>query len=293
MKNIGSYIGSFIVSVMLVFSLLLTLLITVVNGFANPDKLSNIMDEKNTAGIVHTQLEKYFREKQNTSGIPAEIYMDSISEEYINDVIHTKINNGFYALIGVNQSDRIINNSLETALNDFYSDYADSINHPKNAEYDEKLSTAKSNAYKIIEECCDVFKFDSMQTHGILKKAAPYYGKIPTLVLISCGLSAFLALVLILVNLKSTSAALYWLGVSAIVSGIIGAVPCFYLRITNYFSAFTIKQPQVYTAYTGAMNAVVNSLLTAFIAAIASGIVLIVVYGLIVIIRKNKALADE
>lgn len=281
-----SYILSFIMSVLLVMTLLATLITAVVMNFANPDKLYDITKEKNISRTVWTELDKYYSQRYNTTGIPAEVYMNAISEEYIGDVIRIQINNGFYVLADREQSDSVINNTLETALNDFYSDYADSIGAPKDAKYDEKLSDAKANANKIIAEYCDVFKFSAMKNHGILKKISPFFNKIPTVMLILCGADVFLALLLVLINLKSTATALYWLGSSGIVSGIIGALPCLYLKSTNYFSAFTIKQPQIYSAYTSVMNKIVENFLAYSLISVALGIVFIIIYAVIVKYKK-------
>lgn len=285
MKNIGSYIGSFILSVILVFSLLLTLIMTIITSFANPDRLYDITKEKNLSNVVCTQLEKYYSQRYNATGIPTDVYMNAISEDYINNVIQTEINNAFYILINEEQTDSVINATLETAISDFYSDYADSIGAEKDAKYDEKLSTAKANSYKVIAEYCDVYKFDSMQKSGILAKISPFFVKIPTVALIVYGSVGVLILLLMLVNLNSIKTTLYWSGVSAVISAVIGAVPCLYLRFTDFFSAFTIKQAQIYAAYTGLLNSALNGFLYAVAVDFAVGVICLLIYGVLV---KNK-----
>ncbi|MCM1133279.1 MAG: hypothetical protein NC340_07380 [Ruminococcus flavefaciens] len=280
-----SYILSFITSVLLVLSLLGSLIALVAMNFASPDKLYDITREKNLSHTVWTELEKYYSKRYNTTGIPADVYMNAISENYLDDVIRTQIDNGFYVLTDWEQADSVVNTALETALSDFYSDYADSIGAPKDAKYDEKLSEAKENANEIIADYCDVFKLRAMENHGILKKIAPFYSKLPTAVLIICGAMVFLALLLVLINIKSSSTAFWWIGISALVSGIAGAVPCFYLKATDYFSAFTIKQAQVYSAYTSAMTAFVNNFMTFALISAVVGIVFVIIYIFLV---KNK-----
>lgn len=290
MKSIGSYIGSFILSVLLIFSVIASIAVTVVNTFANPDKLYEITKEKNISHIVYTEIEKYYFQRYNTTGIPADVYMNAISEDYLDKSIYLKITDSFH-IIENNQNEdatifRLTNEeSIDSALNNFYSDYADSINAPKDAKYDEKLSEAKANTYEVIMKYCDVFQFDAMYNHGILKKISPLYAKLPTLTLIIYGSAIFLILLMILVNIKSTSVALYWIGISASVSGIICSLPCLYLKATNYFSAFTIKQPQIYTAYTTAMYKAVENFLTISLVSLVAGIILIIIYAFLV---KNK-----
>lgn len=290
MKSISSYIGSFILSVLLIFSVIASIGITAVNSFANPDKLYHVAQEKNLSHVVYTELEKYYSQRYNTTGIPADVYMNAISEDYLDKSIYLKITDSFHVIENNQNQDTTIfgltnEESIDIALSNFYSDYADGINAPKDAKYDEKLSEAKVNTYKIIMEYCDVFKFDAMYNHGILKKIAPIYAKLPTLTLITYSSTIFLILLMILVNIKSMSVSLYWIGISASISGITGAVPCIYLKATDYFSSFTIKQPQIYTAYTSALNKAVENLLTVSLISLAVGSVLIIMYALLV---KNK-----
>lgn len=291
MKSIGSYIGSFILSVLLVFSLTASLGVTVVSVFANPDNIVSLMEKKNISNIVYSELEKYFISSQNDTGIPAEVYMNAIDDELIDYVMYMEINDGFSCLKNGTQSDNSFVmkiNSVDKALSDFYSDYADSIGYEKDAKYDEKLSESQINARKVIADYCDIFKFNAMINHGIMKKLSPYYNMLPTVQLAVYGATALLILLMILANIKSTSVSLYWVGICSLISGIICAVPCIYLKATDYFSSFTIKQPQIYTAYTSVMKSATDTFLTYSVILASISIVLIAVYALTAKFRKSK-----
>lgn len=291
MKSIGSYIVSFVLSVLLVFSLIGTLAVSVAGVFANPDNIVSLMRKKNVVNIVSAELEKHFTSKQNDTGIPADVYMNAIDDELIDYVMCMEINDGFSSLRNGTQSDDSFvmkNNSVDKALSDFYSDYAESIGYEKDAKYDEKLNESQKNAEKVIAEYCDVFKFDAMISHGIMKKLSPYYNMLPTIRLAVYGATALLVLLILLVNIKSTSATLYWIGICSLISGIICAVPCIYLKSADYFSSFTIKQPQIYTAYTSTMTSATDTLLRYSVILAAISIVLVVVYALFSKIRKSK-----
>lgn len=288
MKNAVSYVFSFIISVLLVLMTVVSLICLTVKSYSNPEKIQQLINDKNISHIVYTELEKYYSERYNTTGIPADVYMNAVDEDYLNDIIMYRIRSGFGQLNGLLYEKKDIRNEkLDMALSNFYSDYADSIGAEKDAKYDEKLSDAKANAYNIIDDYCDVYKIKTMQSHNILKKLSPFYMKIPTVTGILLIADVFLLLILFLVNLKSKSAFLYWSGISALISGIIGTLPCIYLTATDYFSAFTIKQAHIYTAYTGAMTAVTNSFMTASIITASAGIVLIVIYAVLGKILKD------
>lgn len=283
MKSIGSYIGSFILSVLLIFTFIASLAVTVVSVFAKPDNIVSLMEQENISGIVYSELEKYFMSRQNDTGIPANVYMTAIDDELIDYVMYMEINDGFSCLKNGTQSDDsfiIKNDSVDKALSDFYSNYAESIGYEKDAKYDEKLSEAQKNAEKVIADYCDVFKFDAMISHGIMKKLSPFYNKLPTVQLVVYGATVMLMLLMILANIKSTSATLYWIGICSLISGIICAVPCIYLKATDYFSSFTIKQPQIYTAYTSVMTSATDTLLKCSVILASISIIFIVGYVL-------------
>lgn len=290
MKNAVSYVFSFIVSILLVFLTLASLICLTVRSYANPEnKIKQIVQEENISHVVYTELEKYYSEKYNTTGIPADVYMNAIDEEYLNNLIINKISE-FFAYLNLELFEALDprNEKLDMALSSFYSDYADSIGAEKDAKYDEKLSDAKANAYKVIEDYCDVYKFKAMENHGILNKLIPVYKKLPMITGISLIAVAVLLLILFLVNLKSKSAFLYWSGISAVISGIIGAVPCIWLTATDFFSAFTIKQAHIYTAYTSTMTAVTQSFMTASIVTASVGVVLVIIYAVLDRLLKTE-----
>ncbi len=289
MKNAVSYVFSFIVSILLIFLTLVSLICLTARSYANPEnRIKQIVKEQNISHTVYTELEKYYSERYNTTGIPADIYMNAIDEEYLNNLIMNKIGEGFAAL-NLERYEPLDprNEKLDTALSNFYSEYADSIGAEKDAKYDEKLSDAKSNAYKIIVEYCDIYKINAMNKHGILRKLSPVYTKLPMITGISLIVVAVLLLILFIINLKSKLVFLYWTGISAIISGIIGAVPCIWLKATDFFSSFTIKQAQIYTAYTSTMNDITQNFMTASIITASIGAVVVIIYAVLGKILKD------
>ncbi len=289
MKNAVSYVFSFIVSILLIFLTLVSLICLTARSYANPEnRIKQIVKEQNISHTVYTELEKYYSERYNTTGIPADIYMNAIDEEYLNNLIMNKIGEGFAAL-NLERYEPLDprNEKLDTVLSNFYSEYADSIGAEKDAKYDEKLSDAKSNAYKIIVEYCDIYKINAMNKHGILRKLSPVYTKLPMITGISLIVVTVLLLILFIINLKSKLVFLYWTGISAIISGIIGAVPCIWLKATDFFSSFTIKQAQIYTAYTSTMNDITQNFMTASIITASIGAVVVIIYAVLGKILKD------
>lgn len=288
MKKASTYILSFIVSLLFVFALVGSVAGAAVYCFANEKKIVEMADENNITGIVREQLEKYFSQRYGSTGIPAQVYMDAIDDEYLHSVVEFKIQNGFAALEGTNKTSAPSCPELEKAISGFYSDYADSIDYVKDEKYDEVVAKAKNDAYTTINDYCDAYKLNALEQHGVISKISPVYRHIGQLAAAVLAAAAVMLILLLIINRKSLSAVLYWSGASALLAGIIGFIPCRYLLSTDYFGAFTIKQAQVYTAYTGAMRTVTGSLAMSFLAAAIAGILLIAVYMAICLLRKEK-----
>ncbi len=293
MKKASTYILSFVISLLFIFTLIGTTAALTVSRYANEKKIVEMADEKNITGIVRGELEKYFSQRYGSTGIPASVYMDAVSDEYLSSVVKMKIQSGFAALDGTDKPEEISCPELEKAINSFYSDYADNIGYEKDAKYDEIVSKAKNDAYYVINDYCDAYKLKALEQHGVISKISPLYRHIEQLVIAVLAAAAVMLILLIIVNRKSLSTVLYWSGASALLAGIIGTVPCRYLLSTNYFNSFTIKQAQVYTAYTGAMKDITGALASAFLISATVGAALIAVYAVICAIGKNKAENDE
>ncbi len=288
MKKASAYILSFIISILFVFTLIGSVAGSTVSRFANEKKIIEMSDERNITGIIREQLEKYFSQRYGSTGIPAQVYMDAISDEYLHSVMELKIQSGFAAIGGREKPAGLSCPELEKSISAFYSDYADSIDYVKDEKYDEIVAKAKNDAYTVINDYCDVYKLNALEQHGVISKISPLYRHMNKLIAAVLAAAAVMLILLIIVNRKSLSAALYWSGASALLAGIIGFIPCRYLLSTDYFGAFTIKQAQVYTAYTGAMRTVTEALVTAFLAAAIVGILLIAVYTVICILHRGK-----
>ncbi len=287
MRSLKTYIPSLILSVLLTFSLLGTSALIVVRCFANSDKLISIAEENDVISKVSEELESYFKERYNETGIPAEIYMDALDDNYISSIVNYSICEGINILDNAEYEQlNKKNEKLEQNIENFFDEYAKSVNYIKDDVYEEKLGQTIDDAYNVIINYSDVYKFRTMNDEGILTKAGGIYRQLDVIILAAAGLSLLLIIIILLINIRSVSAAMYWTGVSSLVSGIIGLVPCIYLNAVNYFDSFVIKQPQIFTAFTSLMKEGINAFILNQIIFAAAGLVLIVAF--IIVPKKSR-----
>ncbi len=292
MKNLKTYIPSLLVSIILTFALLGTSALMLADKLADTSAFTGLAEEKQIAAMVKTELIEHFEDNYNETGVPAEVYTDAITDEYISKLIEINISAGFEKMNGgkFDNTTGFENPALEESITNFFNDYAEKSGYAIDEKYEEYLGNTIENAYDVIRKSCDIYKFETINKEGIFEKAGGIYRIIGKLSLAAAGSSLLLIIVLALINIKSVSAVMYWTGVSALISGIIGIVPCIYLNATNYFDAFTIKQPYIFAAFTGLMYKAVDTFMFNQIIFALAGVVLIIAYAVVAKIKKKGSL---
>ncbi|MBQ9078755.1 MAG: hypothetical protein IJY29_04180 [Ruminococcus sp.] len=283
MKKLSAYIPSLIISILLVLLTICSMGIIIIDINVNAKRTITLSEKKNIAAKASEQLERKFKELSGASGIPAETYTANLDEEYLQSVINAYINEGYSALkSGEKFSVDIPENAeMNNAIEDFFNKAADETGYEKNDDFYKKLDNTKENAYKVIGEECDIYKFSALDKHGVLKPASKVYKMRPLLTFAAVGGTVLLTLFLIFVNRKEKKTIFYWTGICATIAGTIGMIPSIYLLSTKYFNAFSIKQPQIFTAYTGAMFKLTEAFMAASIAVCVAGIAMIVLYAVL------------
>lgn len=290
MKSIRTYIPSLFISVILVLLFLGGSAVVIADINITSEHFRKTASEKNIEAQIYTSIEKNYREKANATGIPANVYTDHLSEEYLASVMNVYIDAGFKTLSdGSKFAPQIpVNPELEASIDKFFNDYADKTGYKKDDKFEKKLAKTKEEAYKLIGSQCDAFKFSALNSHGAMKSISKIYShRIHIAVIISAAALLLLA-VMFIINRKNKKSMLYWCGVSALISGIIGTIPSAVLVADRYFDSFSIKQPQIFTAYTTTFYRLTEAFMAAHIAFAAIGITMLVIYGVLCGINKNN-----
>lgn len=294
MKKLSAYIASLIISIFLVMLIICSVGIIIVDINVNAKRTITLSEKKNITAKASDQIERKFRDLSGASGIPAETYTSCIDEEYIQSVIEVYINEGYSVLKSEEKfsPDIPVNTEMEKAIDDFFTRTADETGYEKNDDFYKKLENTKENAYKVIGDECDIYKFSALEKHGVLSPASKVYKMLPLLTFASIGGTTLMILFLLFVNFKEKKVIFYWTGISSVIAGAIGMIPSIYLLSTKYFNAFSIKQPQIFAAFTGAMFKLTEAFMAASIAVCVAGIAMIVLYT-VLSRQKNTQQATE
>ncbi len=294
MKNAGTYMISVMLSVLLVFAVIGSSAVVIADVCVNSESMKVLTEKNDEVEKVITELDRHYRDKAGETGVPSEVYMKYIGSEYIQNCINACIDELFLAVTHDKAVDISIpkNRGLENSITAFFSDYADSIDYPKDANFNKKLTETIDAAYRTIADYCDIYKAGAMSRHGLVHKVHTIYTHRKLITAAVLIFTAAVLLLLLAVNRDITL--LFWYGVSALIAGALGIAPSAYLLATKYFDSFTIKQPQIFTAFTQSLYALTRYFLAASIIAAVFGAMLLVIYA---IIRRSRnsivALEDE
>lgn len=275
MKKIRLYIPNLLLTFLLVFFIMgseATLLVKRVG--LNATTFEYITYHQGLAQKGYTSLESYFKTRANSTGIPESVYLDAFTEQDLAEAI-VKNCTGAVGTLGT-KSDwepDVEMSGVEESIRTFFEDYAAENHCQKDAVFEEKVQSTIDEARAELLTVADPFKFATFQENGWLAKASSIVGYLNSAVIVCVAGVALLIVLLILCNLKQAEHLCYWIGLAGFTAGLLMAVPCIYLTVSDFFSGFTIKEPQIFAAVVGMLRLITNRGLTMAIITMIVGII--------------------
>ena len=186
----GGLLLRLILSILLVFSLLGTVGSAVgVSVLCGPSQLISQMHRHDAGQKVYDSLNTRFQNDYNTTAVPAEVYMDTISVDWLEQCMENKVT----ALYGKGSGD-IDFSALESSITDYFEKYAEENNCAKDDTYNEKLRETIDNGEKVISDATDLLRTETLQKSGYLSKLH----KLRTLTFAGEGVCGVLTVLLLL-----------------------------------------------------------------------------------------------
>ena len=133
-----------VVRLLLTILLTFTVLGTLGSGYAgyllsSPKVCLSQVEKQQAAARIHDSVESYFTAQYQTTAIPAETYLNVVTEDWIAERLEEQITSEYQILNGEKLSYQLDMSDLEAALTQFFSDYAEEINYTKDSTYEHKL----------------------------------------------------------------------------------------------------------------------------------------------------------
>ncbi|MCD8219173.1 MAG: hypothetical protein LUC50_02125 [Ruminococcus sp.] len=260
-----------VLSFLLVFTLLGALLGTVGAFVAgSPALLLSEIHTQNAAEKVHNSLQTKFETQYNTTAVPAEVYMDVLTTQWLETVIEEQVQSAYAQMHQGTEKTAIDFTPLEESITAYFEAFAEENDYEIDDTYMEKLEEITENAESAVESAVDVYHFQTMQRAGILNRVTGLF-RLLLAAAVGCGIVS-LALILRLVLLRDHPC--YWIGASLFADGVLLLIPAAVILTTGVIQQFALKETAVYAVVTGTMNVLTKAMLITGIVLAAVGFLL-------------------
>lgn len=296
MTKIKLYFPKIILTFLFIFLLTATELSLLIQHNALTYKaFETVVNQQNLDEKACSVLESYFKSRSNSTGIPADVYLNAVTQEDMKQGILSSISEAFAYLHHETETYTVTMDftKLEKSVTEFFNQYADENHYQKDEIFNQKVQANIQEAEEKILYTADTFKFSTVAEHGWLAKIRKFLDIFRKIMTGLCICTGVILILLLLCCKGNFSEFLYWFGISGLISGILISVPCLYLLRTDYFSAFVVKDIQIYAAVTGYLNYITNQISTAFIITGIAGIIFLVLFSVIQKITNQKQTTAE
>ncbi len=296
MTKIRRYFPKILLTFLLIFLLIGTeLSLLVQHNFLTYKAFETVTNQQNLDEKAYSALESYFKSRANSTGIPAEVYLNAVTQEDMKQGILSSVSEAFdYLHHDVKTYAFTMDfTTLEASVTEFFNQYADKNGYQKDEVFQQKVQANIEEAEAKILYTADTFKFGTIAEHGWLTKLRKFLDIFKKIMTVLCICTGVILILLILCCKGNFSELLYWLGLTGVISGLLISVPCLYLLRTDYFSGFVVKDMQIFSAVTGYLTYLtkttgLTSLVIAFLGAVSLNL-----FGLIQKIKNKKQTTAE
>lgn len=289
MKHLEKYIPNLLLTIILVFALIGVEGITFAkNQLMRSQPYIETVEKNDVALKSMNAIEKYFKDSENYSGIPADVYMSAITEEDIKRMIDMKINNAFDYINGsASKYDEMQFDftKLEQSLSNYFAEFAEKNNVEIDDAYNQQLKKTIDTAESEISNFTDVYMLKMIEKTGAFSKLNKLYGFVNPLIYISAGLTAMFIIIIIIISRKNF---LYWISSALLCSSAIALILCLYFKLSGYLDKLVIRNDYIYSAVTGMLNGTINKYIVLQTGIFAFGIILMAIY--IIICKKTSSI---
>ena len=283
MTKIRHYFPKILLTFLLIFLLIGTgLSFLVQHSFLTYKAFETVTNQQNLDEKAYSALESYFKSRANSTGIPAEVYLNAVTQKI--PAGHSFQYFSSFKRSGLSErKSRCLFctmdfTALENSVTEFFNQYADENSFQKDDVFNQKVQANIQEAEAKILYTADTFKFSTLSENGWLAKLRKFLSPFRNVMTALFIVTGIIILLLAVFCKSQFSELLYWLGLSSFLSGLLTAVPCLYVLGTDYFSGFVIKDPQIFSAVVGYLQYVTSQLRTTSLCMCGAGVLFLIIF---------------
>ena len=143
MKKVTAYLPSLILSIILVLCFIASVAVIIVDINVTENNAVSLAEKQELTSKSMAQIEKSFKEKSGSTGIPASVYTDAIDDKYLKEVIEIYITKAFKLFTepelegGYDPS--VPNSKLESSIDAFFNEQAEKNDYEKDEAFEDHM----------------------------------------------------------------------------------------------------------------------------------------------------------
>lgn len=262
-SKLNHYLPNVIVTVILTFVIIAAVIVNfVVSLVLDKTTYVDAMYKNNVDKIVYDDIMDYFDKQYAYTGIEADVFKKVVSQDDISAAIYSYIDANFEYMTGANDKkpEFVYDfDPIEKALNEDYERWAGENKAAANDDNAKKnIEFTLKGIRTTFESKIDVMMLSELNKIKFTGFVHNHYGQLKTIRIISIAACVVLIILLVLLNLKSWNNVFYWLGCSALSSGVIIALPMIYLSKSKFFDKLILTGDAIYKSLTTALYSITD-----------------------------------
>ena len=280
MKKLYHFVPMLILSLFaVIFVILAEACIFVDSTLLDSDIYMQAMNEKNVTQSMYDELCVYFESLSHATGIPTNVYTDPLDKEELYTTSFKLLQESINYLKDKNAPKPSVNydySKVEKSITEYIVKHAEENNITIDKEYRKLIENTVNTAKTQIESRFDVMMLYTLsKTSGaeVLHNNSWLIG-IGSLVFI--GLAVILLVFMVIIDRHHPRDFPYWAGLIMAVSGGFWLVPAMYLKFSDFFGTFAIRNEYIYNTVTGMFGIALDHIIRLQMIIAIIGLVLII-----------------
>lgn len=249
-----------------------------------------VLDKYKVAEAIYEDLDTYFGQFAIPTGIPKEVFTESITVEDINRSLHSMLTGSLKYLTNETAPVPKVTydfTELENGITKYIEEYSEENGIEKDEEYYNLINKTISTAEKQITDRLDVVMLYKVASSKFAASVHKYPRLVNNIKLASAVAMGVILLLMFFVNRHHPRDMTYWIGTVFFCSGAFLLIPMLYIKKKGYIGSFFMKSEHVYRAVTGLLGSLLDGIIKTQIIMIVVGVLLIICTLIIHVIYKK------
>ncbi len=280
MKRLYHFVPLIILSLFIsIFLILFQLCVFINNTVLDPQIYNQAMNEKNVTQSIYDDLCTYFKSLSNATGIPTEVFTAPLDKEALYTASFKLLSESLNYITDKNAPKPSPNydfTSEEESITNYIEKHASENNIEKNDEYKKLLKNTVDTAKTQIQSRFDVVMLYTLAKSSAGEKLHNYSYLFSIGSYVTIGLVIVLLVIMIIIDRHHPRDYPYWVGLIMVVSSGFWLIPAVYLKATEYFQTFFVRNEYIHKAVTGMFEISLDRIIRTQLILFIVGVVLIV-----------------